>query len=71
MVYSAVSHLVRSFNYTLTLNNSAASTANIETFWFSWVPGQDFMAVSPTNIVAPSGWTDAITHAGSGDGYLN
>jgi len=57
------------FNYTLTLNNSAGSTANIETFWFSWVPGEDFMAVSPTNVGTPAGWTDSITHGAPGDGY--
>ncbi len=57
------------FNYTLTLNNSAGSTANIETFWFSWVPGQDFMAVSPTNVATPAGWTDNITHGDGTDGY--
>jgi hypothetical protein len=57
------------FNYTLTLNNSDASTTNIETFWFSWVPGLNFMPVSPTDIGTPAGWTDQITHSGPGDGY--
>lgn len=57
------------FHYTLTLSNSSASTTNIETFWFSWVPGFDFMAVSPTSIVTPAGWTDQVTHTGSGDGF--
>jgi hypothetical protein len=57
------------FNYTLTLNNSPGSTTNVETFWFSWVPGEDFMAVSPTNVGTPAGWTDNITHGAPGDGY--
>ena len=57
------------FNYTLTLTSSLASTTNIETFWFSWVPGQDFMAVDPTGIGTPAGWTDNITHTGGSDGY--
>ena len=57
------------FQYTLTLNNSSASTTNIETFWFSWVPGEDFMAVNPTSIVSPAGWTNQVTHVGSGDGF--
>lgn len=56
-------------NYTLTLSNSNASTASIETFWFGWVPGADFMPVSPTNVGTPAGWTDQITHGGAGDGY--
>jgi len=57
------------FSYTLTLSNSNASTTNIETFWFSWVPGADFMPANPTDIKTPAGWTDQITHGGSGDGY--
>lgn len=57
------------FNYTVTLNNSNASTANLETFWFSWIPGEDFMPVNPTNIGTPTGWTDEVTHGGPGDGY--
>jgi hypothetical protein len=57
------------FHYTLTLNNSSGSTTNIETFWFGWVPGLDFMAVSPTSIVTPAGWTNQVTHVGSGDGF--
>jgi hypothetical protein len=57
------------FQYTLTLSNSSASTTNIETFWFSWIPGIDFMPVSPTSIVTPAGWTDQVTHVGSGDGF--
>jgi hypothetical protein len=58
-----------SFNYTLTLNNTLISTTNIATFWFSWVPGDDFMAVSPTSVVAPSGWSANVTHGGPTDGY--
>jgi hypothetical protein len=57
------------FSYTLTLNNSGASTTNIETFWFSWVPGSDFMPVGPTGIGTPAGWTEEITHGVYGDGY--
>jgi len=33
------------------------------------VPAEDFMPVSPTNIVSPAGWTEIVTHAGAGDGY--
>ena len=57
------------FNYTITLNNTAASTTNIQTFWFSWIPGEDYLATSPTSVSPPTGWIDNITHAGAGDGY--
>jgi hypothetical protein len=59
------------YNINLT-NNSSADNANttIGTFWFSWAPGEDFMEAFPTNVVAPTGWTAAITgraHAGDGN----
>jgi hypothetical protein len=44
-------------------------TTDVGTFWFAWIPGEDFLATSPTNILAPAGWTDVVTHAGGGDGY--
>ena len=55
--------------YNITLQNNSTAGETFTTFWFSWLPGQDYMAVSPTNVVAPSGWTFTITHAGSSDGY--
>jgi hypothetical protein len=54
------------FNYTLTLNNLSTSTDPIETLWFSWIPGLDFMSVGPTSETAPTGWT---TFVESGDYY--
>jgi hypothetical protein len=57
------------FDYTITLNNTGTIGASpIGTFWFGWVPGEDFMSVSPTSIVSPS-WTANITHGSSTDGY--
>ena len=44
------------FNYTLTLKNLATSTSPIETLWFSWVPGLDFMDVAPTAESGPTNW---------------
>jgi len=57
------------YNYTITLDNTAASTSPIGTFWYSWVPGEDFLPSSPTSVQPPTGWTDAITHFGATDGY--
>jgi hypothetical protein len=56
-------------SYALTLTDSASSASPIGTFWFSWVPGEDFMSALPTNITSPAGWTDNITGGGAGDGY--
>jgi hypothetical protein len=55
--------------YTLTLTNSSSSTSGIGTFWYAWVPGKDFLAQSPLAVTPPTGWSDQITHAGTGDGY--
>ena len=57
------------YDYTITLNNTGGSTSPIETFWFGWVPGEDFLPTSPTSVTPPTGWTDAITHMSAGDGY--
>lgn len=51
------------FDYTITLTNtSGAGNDPIGTFWFAWVPGEDFLATSPLSVTNPSGWKDAITH---------
>jgi hypothetical protein len=57
------------YNYTITLNNSSSSTSGIGTFWYAWIPGEDFLATKPISITPPSGWSDTITHGGSTDGY--
>jgi hypothetical protein len=56
-------------SYSVTLNNDASSTVPIQTFWFSWIPGQDYMATSPLTVSNPPGWTDRITHGGANDGF--
>lgn len=55
------------FDYNITLNNIGSS--NIGTFWYSWIPGENFMGAIPTNVVAPTGWSSLITNDGLGDGY--
>jgi hypothetical protein len=50
------------FDYTIHLTNLAASTNNVETFWYAWVPGEDFLPTNPFDVVSPTGWTAAITH---------
>ena len=57
------------FNYTVTLSNASSSSSGIGTFWYAWTPGQDYMASNPASVSPPSGWTDTVTHAGTGDGY--
>jgi hypothetical protein len=44
-------------------------TTNVGTFWFGWVPGEDFMDVNPTDVSSPAGWTDTVTNGGASDGY--
>ncbi|HKE27236.1 MAG TPA: hypothetical protein VKB88_33000 [Bryobacteraceae bacterium] len=55
------------FQYDITLND--IGTTPLGTFWFSWIPGQDYMPVMPTNIDSPMGWSDIVTHGGVTDGY--
>jgi len=52
------------YDYTITLTNSAASTDVIGTFWYAWVPGEDFLATQPIDgdYVTPTGWHLTVTH---------
>jgi hypothetical protein len=56
-------------NYTINLTNASSSDAGIGTFWYAWVPDQDFLATSPISVSPPAGWTDNITNDGPGDGF--
>jgi hypothetical protein len=51
------------------LTNSSSSSSGIGTFWFSWVPGEDFMANAPISVTPPAGWTDNVTNERAGDGF--
>lgn len=55
------------WQYKLTLTDRG--NLDIGTFWFSWVPGKDFMVVAPSAVSSPASWTEMVTHAGAGDGY--
>jgi hypothetical protein len=55
------------YQYDVTLND--VGTTPVGTFWFSWIPGENFMPVMPTNIDSPAGWSDVVTHGGATDGY--
>ena len=50
------------YDFTILLTNSLTSADPIGTFWFSWVPGKDFMVNNPISITSPSGWTGIVTH---------
>lgn len=49
------------FQYNIALTNTSTDGSPIGTFWFSWIPGVDYMQTLPTNITMPTGWTDSIT----------
>src|SRR3954469_7823074 len=57
------------FNHSITLTNDSSSNSGIGTFWYSWVPGEDFLATRPTSVTPPPGWPDNITNMGPGDGF--
>jgi len=50
------SHSAGSYTYDLSLTNTGTSGSTIGTFWFSWVPGQSYLASNPTVVSAPTGW---------------
>jgi len=67
---SGVSLGLGNYKYTLTLENTAASTSEIGMFWFAWEAGQaDFLASEPTSIQTPPGWIAVVEGGDAGDGY--
>jgi hypothetical protein len=61
------------YQYSLTLKNTGhgkATAANqLGTFWYAWIPHQDYLDTSPLTVTSPTGWTDNITNDGSTDGF--
>jgi hypothetical protein len=54
------------FDYSIVLTNtSGAGNDSIATFWFSWIPGENFMPGSPDSVTPPTGWKDVITGSAS------
>lgn len=46
------------YSYDLSLTNTGTFGSTIGTFWFSWVPGQNYLASNPTIVSAPTAWED-------------
>jgi uncharacterized protein YjdB len=57
------------YTYTITLTDAKTSNATIGTFWYAWVPGQDYLATRPISVTPPTGWTANITNEGAHDGF--
>jgi hypothetical protein len=51
------------YDYSIDLTNTGTTT--IGTFWFSWVPGNGFLSVTPSSVWSPSNWTDTQTNGGA------
>ena len=55
------------YEYAITLHDTG--TTNVGTLWYSWIPGRDFMPVTPTNIQHPANWSNLVFGGGFSDGY--
>jgi len=55
------------WRYSLTLHDTG-STA-IGSFWFSWIPGENFMATAPSAISSPATWSGSPMNFGASDGH--
>jgi Bacterial Ig-like domain (group 3) len=42
------------FTYDITVHNTGSTT--VGTFWFAWVPGEDFLPSVPLSATSPTGW---------------
>lgn len=50
------------YDYTISLHNAPGSSSGIQTFWYSWVPGADFMPTAPISVTPPPGWAYYISN---------
>ncbi|MGN6369395.1 MAG: Ig-like domain-containing protein [Phycisphaerae bacterium] len=53
----------QTFHYSITVTNTGTTT--IGTFWFSWVPGADFLPSRPITTASPVGWHAQLTGLGN------
>ncbi|HEX4793533.1 MAG TPA: Ig-like domain-containing protein [Humisphaera sp.] len=51
------------YNYDITVTDTG--TTNVGTFWFGWVPGEDFLPTPPISISNPTGWSNTTTGSGN------
>jgi len=51
------------FDYTLTVDNSASSLNPIGSFWYGWVPGEFFLPTAPSSEGTPANWTATVVTA--------
>jgi hypothetical protein len=54
------------YNNTIVIHNTGSTT--IGTFWFAWIPGEDFLPSLPGGLTAPPGWY-AYVEQGIYDSY--
>ena len=47
------------FHYDINVTNTG--TTNLGTFWFAWVPGEDFLPSVPSAVSGPTGWSNTLT----------
>jgi hypothetical protein len=55
------------YDYNITLQNTGTTT--IGTFWFAWIPGQNYLATPPVSVSSPTGWSEQVTNDRPTDGY--
>lgn len=51
-----------SYDYSIVLTNTSTAGEAIGTFWYAWIPGQDYLKTSPISTTSPAGWSATITH---------
>src|ERR1019366_9325972 len=61
------------YQYVLTLKNTghgrATAAKQLGTFWYAWIPHQDYLQTAPLTVTSPTGWTDKITGGTASDGF--
>ncbi len=55
--------------YTYSISLKSNGTTTVGSFWYAWIPGQDYMHTAPISIVNPTGWHSTVTGGGATDGF--
>src|SRR5262245_41327200 len=51
-----VSYAQPAGNFVNTLSIQNTGTTTVGTFWFAWIPGEDFLPSLPSDVLSPPGW---------------
>ena len=47
-----------SYNYSMVVSNASSASSPIGSFWFGWIPGENYLLNQLSSVGLPTGWSD-------------